>query len=166
MAVDFSKMIGTALTFEEMKKGFHTEWDPACKYAWDCGIGIGRYLEELKNGKLIARKCNKCGRVMIPPRIFCELCFKTTDEWVYVKDTGKVITFSICYITWDMIKLKKPEIPAVIAIDGASEGMGILHLLGNVNHKKVKVGMKVRAVWKPERERTGAITDIKYFKPI
>jgi uncharacterized OB-fold protein len=26
--------------------------------------------------------------------------------------------------------------------------------------------MKVKAVWKPAEEREGAITDIKYFKPI
>jgi len=25
--------------------------------------------------------------------------------------------------------------------------------------------MKVKVVWKPEEERTGSITDIKYFKP-
>jgi uncharacterized OB-fold protein len=31
---------------------------------------------------------------------------------------------------------------------------------------KITRGMKVKAVWKPAEERTGAITDIKYFKPI
>jgi len=30
----------------------------------------------------------------------------------------------------------------------------------------VKFGMKVKAVWKPKEERVGAITDIKYFKPL
>jgi uncharacterized OB-fold protein len=30
----------------------------------------------------------------------------------------------------------------------------------------VKIGMRVQAVWKPENEREGAITDILYFKPI
>jgi hypothetical protein len=29
----------------------------------------------------------------------------------------------------------------------------------------VKIGMKVKAVWKPARERKGDITDIRYFKP-
>jgi uncharacterized OB-fold protein len=45
--------------------------------------------------------------------------------------------------------------------------MGILHLLGEVSDwKKIKFGMQVKAVWKPPEERTGAITDIKYFKPL
>ena len=55
---------------------------------------------------------------------------------------------------------------AVIAIDGASPHMGILHKLGEVDPEKVYIGMRVKAVWKPEEEREGAITDIKYWKPI
>jgi hypothetical protein len=44
--------------------------------------------------------------------------------------------------------------------------MGILHMLGEVGPDDVKIGMKVRAVWKKPEDRTGAITDILYFKPI
>ncbi|MCI0530723.1 MAG: DNA-binding protein, partial [candidate division Zixibacteria bacterium] len=59
-----------------------------------------------------------------------------------------------------------PQMPAVIEIDGTSKTKGILHMLGEVNPKDVKIGMKVKAVWKFPREREGAITDIKYFKPL
>ena len=54
---------------------------------------------------------------------------------------------------------------AVVEIDGASSGMGILHLLGGVRPKDVYIGMKVKALWKPRSERVGAITDIRYFAP-
>ncbi len=77
-------------------------------------------------------------------------------------------TFSICHVNWDASRLPKDaprHLPAVIEIDGASEGMGILHLLGEVDPNEVKIGMKVKAVWKAASERTGAITDIQYFKP-
>jgi hypothetical protein len=30
----------------------------------------------------------------------------------------------------------------------------------------LKIGMRVKAVWKPEQEREGAITDIRHWKPI
>ena len=65
-----------------------------------------------------------------------------------------------------MVRLQEPQIPAVVEIDGASAGMGIMHLLGEVNPDTVKIGMRVQAVWKPPEERTGAITDIAYFKPL
>jgi uncharacterized OB-fold protein len=60
----------------------------------------------------------------------------------------------------------RPFTPAVIEIDGASKGMGILHHLNEVDPWKIHRGMKVKAVWKPAEERTGAITDILYFKPM
>lgn len=151
--------------FEEGRVLFET-WEPNARYAWDAGVAIGRYLQELKAGRLIGRSCPECRRVMIPPRMFCEQCFCATDRWVPLQDTGTVITYSLCYVTWDMIRLEKPQIPAVIAIDGASPGMGIMHLLGEVEPEAVKIGMRVQAVWKPAEERIGAITDIAYFKPL
>jgi uncharacterized OB-fold protein len=148
-----------------------THWKPKLEYAWDNGPAIGRYLAELKNGRLIGRECRKCHRVMLPPRMFCELCWRASDEWVFVKDTGTVNTFAISHVDWaagrlDIAGGQRPYTPAVIEIDGASKGMGILHLLDEVDPEEIKVGMRVQAVWKPAEERTGSITDIRYFKPI
>jgi hypothetical protein len=72
----------------------------------------------------------------------------------------------LCYITWDLKRIKEPEISAVIEIDGASPLHGIMHKLGEVDPEDVHIGMRVQAVWKPADEREGAITDILYFKPI
>ena len=162
---------GTALTEEEFRSGkiFTTEDSLDCAYAWDTGVAINRYLSELKKGRIIAKECRKCSRIMLPPRMFCELCFIPSGDWKYVQDTGTVNTFSICNVHWDASRIKEgeePYLPAVIEIDGASKGMGIMHLLGEVAPSAIRIGMKVKAVWKPEVERTGAITDIKYFKPI
>src|SRR5579875_3386335 len=68
------------------------------KYSWASGVAVSRFLTELKNGRIIARKCNSCKRILVPPRIFCEDCFKTTDGWVFVKDTGSVNTYSISHV--------------------------------------------------------------------
>jgi uncharacterized OB-fold protein len=167
MTVNIKEFPGTPLSeadFEEGKVLF-TRWTPKAEYAWDAGVAIGRYLAELKEGRIIGARCRHCRRTVVPPRTVCEWCFKPMSEWVYLQDTGVVNTFSLCYVTWDMVRVKDPLIPAVIEIDGASPGMGILHLLGEVDPKEVKIGMRVKAVWKPAEEREGAITDIKYFKP-
>ena len=141
-------------------------WEPNARYAWDAGVAIGRYLEELKAGRLIGRRCDLCRRVVVPPRMFCEVCFRPTDDWVALQDSGTVKTFSLCYVTWDMKRLQQPQIPAVIDIDGASKGMGIMHMLGHVEPEAVQIGMRVRAVWKPAADRQGDITDILYFAPM
>lgn len=158
---------GTALSDADLaaKKVLLTEWQPNLKYAWDTGIGYGRYFAELKRGRIIGTKCHKCRRVLLPARVFCEWCFRTVDEWVYLKDTGSINTFSIAYTGSMAERLKEPLIPALVEIDG-SGGVAIMHLIDEVDPWKVKIGMKVKAVWKPEGEREGAITDIKYWKPI
>jgi hypothetical protein len=159
---------GTPLSDADIRsrKVTYVEDHPDIRYSWTAGQAISRFLNELKKGKIIATRCNKCRRIMVPPRVFCELCYKPIDDWVYVKDTGTVQTFSISYIDPDAKPLDEPVIVAVISIDGASKNMGIMHVLGEVNPEDVYIGMKVKAVWKPENEREGSVTDIKYWKPI
>jgi uncharacterized OB-fold protein len=135
------------------------------RYAWDTGVAVGEFLRGLRRGVVLARECRRCRRVLVPPRMFCEQCFRPTDRWVEVEDTGRVNTFSICYIRWDLEPLDEPELPAVIEIDGASPGIGIMHRLGEVDPSDVAVGMEVEAVWLPNEERTGSILDIRYFRP-
>jgi uncharacterized OB-fold protein len=141
-------------------------------FAWDTGIGIGKYLAGLKAGTILGSICATCNKIVVPPRTVCEWCFNPMDEFVPLADTGTVNTFSLCYVTWDVKRIKEPELPAVIQLDGAS-GLetgpimgGIMHLLGEVNPQEIHIGMRVQAVWKKAAERKGAITDILYFKPI
>ena len=140
------------------------EVDPQARYAWDTGVAIGRFLHELENGRLIARRCHRCQRVLLPPRMFCEQCFRPTDEWVYVPDSGTVNTYSVSHIRWDASPLPEPVVIAVVEIDGTSQG-GLLHYLGDVEPDDAKIGMRVKAVWKAPEEREGSILDIRCFRP-
>jgi uncharacterized protein len=134
-------------------------------YDWDTGEAIGTFLEGLREQRILATSCTSCGRTLVPPRKFCERCFRPTDGWTEVPQTGSVETFSICHVTWDMQPLEVPQIPAVIRLDGTSEG-GFLHLLGEVAPDDVRAGMEVEAVWKPASDRAGTILDIIYFRPL
>jgi len=133
-------------------------------YDWDTGEAIGRFLDGLREQRILATTCDNCSRTLVPPRAFCERCFRLTDGWTEVPHTGSVATFSICHVTWDMQPLTEPQLPAVIRLDGTSEG-GFLHLLGEVAPDDVRAGMKVEAVWKPADDRAGSILDIAYFRP-
>jgi uncharacterized OB-fold protein len=134
------------------------------RYAWDPGDAVGAFLDGLRDGRILATTCTSCGRTLVPPRAFCERCFRPTDAWMELAATGTVETFSICHVTWDMRPLDEPELPAVIRIDGSSDG-GFLHKLGEVAPDDVRIGMAVEAVWKPMDDRAGSILDIAYFRP-
>jgi acetyl-CoA C-acetyltransferase len=134
------------------------------EYEWDPGEAMGAFLEGLRDGRILATTCAQCGRTLVPPRKFCERCFRPTDSWAEVPQSGVVETFSICHVTWDMQELEEPELPAVIRLEGTSDG-GFLHKLAEVEPGDVRIGMAVEAVWKPLEQRTGSILDIAYFRP-
>jgi uncharacterized OB-fold protein len=168
MTAHFTSFAGTSLRDDDFASGrvLVEASSAGAAYRWDCGYAVGRYLASLQQGKLVGCHCAGCDRILFPPRAFCEQCFRPTSRWVDLADTGVVQTFAISHIAWDATRVPVPSIPAVIAIDGASPQMGLLHLLGNVEPEKVAVGQRVRARWRPAEERQGAITDIMYFEPV
>ena len=165
---------GISLTDHALTEGevLVSYWNVKSDYNWDAGIAMGKYLDGFREGRIIGIRCPQCRRTLVPPRAFCELCFRPLDDWVELSDTGKINTFSVSYVNWDASRRRTPEIPAVIEIDGASEGIAILHLIGEAGDNleeitaRLKIGTPVQAVWKPEGEREGAITDIRYFRPM
>src|SRR2546428_828260 len=146
---------GHEITPDTLKEGKYLDITQKVepRYSWAAGVAISRFLAELKEARIIARKCNKCERVLVPPRMYCEQCYRPTDSWVYVKDTGIVNTYSISHVGTDARRLKAPLLVAVVDIDGASPGMGILHTLGDEELSHVSIGRRVQAVWKPAEER-------------
>ena len=168
MTAKIKSFPGTPLSEEDFEQGkilFNFDQLNG-QYTWDTGIAIGRYLASLKEGVILGARCSTCRKIVVPPRVVCEWCFRPMQEYIPLQDTGTVNTFSLCYVTWDMKRVTDPEIPAVIEIDGASPLHGIMHLLGEVDPNKVHIGMRVKAVWKAAEDRQGAITDILYFKPL
>jgi uncharacterized OB-fold protein len=147
----------------------HIDYEPDLRYSWDNGVALTTYLDGFKQGKIRGSRCNTCGRVMIPTRAFCETCnLRAVHDHYDLADTGTVETFTLSNINYDssMLPRGKQNIFAVISIDGATREMGLIHLLGEVKAKDVKIGMRVKAVWKPEKDRTGTVLDVKYFRPM
>src|SRR5712691_5599146 len=52
------------------------------EYEWDAGEAMGAFLEGMRDARILATVCTACGRTLVPPRKFCEQCFRPTDSWV------------------------------------------------------------------------------------
>lgn len=132
-------------------------------YLWNAGMTGSRFLTGIRDRKEIwGNQCPGCGRVYVPPVKSCGECFVPTDEWVRVSDTGVLESFTVVHYSHDMQPRKAPLAYGLIRLDGADGAL--LHLIGDTDFKKLKVGMKVRAVF--AKERTGTIADIKHFAPV
>ena len=136
-------------------------------YKFQAGRTGTRFLRELRdNERIMGLKCPACNRVYVPPRSTCKECFAKLDQWVEVSGEGTLLTYTVLR-TPRQAQLKElhRELPVaygIVQLDGADTGF--VHLLGEVDLDKLKVGMRVQAVFKEERE--GNILDIKYFKPL
>ena len=122
-----------------------------------------RFLIELRdNKKFMGLKCPTCNKVYVPPRSTCKECFGQLDQWVEVSDKGTLLTYTVAHQPYSAQPVETPFAYGIVQLDGADTGF--VHLLGEVDFDQLKIGMKVQAVFKEERE--GHILDIKYFKPL
>lgn len=129
------------------------------------GVVGQRFFRELKlNKKLFGIKCPKCGRVFLPPRMYCDDCFEYTKEWMEINPRGYIDYYTVVYYDLDDNLLEEPQIVAFIRFDGV-EG-GLIHFVKGVDvEEEIDLfGLEVEPVFREERK--GSITDIEYFKPV
>ncbi|MEA3221815.1 MAG: Zn-ribbon domain-containing OB-fold protein [Thermodesulfobacteriota bacterium] len=143
--------------------------DLGMPYEWSIGKYGSRFFQEIKGHKrFLGIRCPKCKRVLVPPRRICGRCFQELDELVELSDTGTIMAFSVVnYPFIDPATGTQRPIPytyGYINIDGSDNIFS--HIINETDENKIKVGMKVRAVFKKREEMEGNIRDIKYFEII
>jgi len=132
-------------------------------YKWSLGKAGERFFTELRdNKKIMGTRCRQCGRILVPPRIFCEECFVEDMEWVEVKPQGTLLTFGDSYFSTDGKRLKEPWMLGIVRLEGSNGGL--IHFIGESSPEDLKIGMRMEAVFKKKPE--GNIMDILYFRPL
>lgn len=134
-------------------------------YAHDIGRTASRFFVELRdNSRIMATRCPECGRVLLPPRSFCERCFVSLEEhWVELKPEGTLEAFTVVTDNYSFAGM--PEPPYVVCLVKLGEASTCLPqmLLGvglsdpRKAAQQLKVGMPVKAVF--HEERKGRIDD-------
>lgn len=141
----------------------------ALPYTWTTGPTLARFLEGLKQGKILATRCPQCRRVLVPARLFCPRCFVDTDEWLELPDRGRLRTFTIVNFRYAGQPKEPPYVTGIIDLDGAD--VGLLHFVGGIDlsdieeaARRLRPGLPLKAVWRQERH--GRINDIEHFAPV
>jgi uncharacterized OB-fold protein len=132
-------------------------------FSYDAGTIRSRFLTEVRdNRRIMGIRCPDCNIVYVPPRSICLKCFGNLSEFVEVGQEGVLTTYTVVYRAEPFYPVEPPFIYGIIQLEGADTGL--VHFVGEVDLDKVRVGMRVKAVYK--EERVGSILDIKYFKPV
>lgn len=135
------------------------------EYEYAVGENATRFFQELKDhGRLMGVRCAACNRVYIPPRPVCGICFEPTTEWVPLSDEGVLVGATVVRLPFvDPMTGKQRPVPygmGIIRLDGASTG--IFHFVDETDESKLRVGRRVRANIRTERQ--GNLQDITGFR--
>ncbi len=135
------------------------------KLSYDHTVSPGEstFLRGLEDGRLLAQRCPACGKVYLPPRGACPTCGVPTATEVQLPDTGIVTTFCVVNVPFTGQQVPVPYVAASVLIDGAD--IAVQHLILGCEPDEVRMGMRVRAVWKPREEWTTSMRNIDHFEP-
>jgi len=125
--------------------------------------GEDSYLRALAQGRIIGQHCPACGKVYLPPRGACPVDGVPTRDEVELPDTGIVTTFCVVNVPFAGQRIAVPYVAASVLIDGAD--IAFQHLILGCPPEEVRMGMRVRAAWKPRAEWETGVHTIDHFEP-
>lgn len=130
------------------------------RYVYTPGAAGKAFAEGLLKGVFVTEKCS--GELWFPPRGFCPDLSKPS---VYIEMPGNslwtVFSYTVVRRSPNGDIFKEPVTMVYAVLEGTKGGL-IHRLRPGV---EPKIGMKVRAKFKPKEERKGTIEDILYFEP-
>ncbi len=131
-------------------------------YRLSAGRALTRFLGGIAEGRVLGHRCGVCGKVYVPMKGICPVDGVPTTEEVEVADTGTVTTFAVNNIP-DPRAPDVPFVSAYVLLDGADIAM--LALVAGIPAGQVRMGMRVRAAWRPREEWGQTMANIRWFEP-
>jgi uncharacterized OB-fold protein len=132
-------------------------------YRHTASLEESRYLRGLAEGRLLGQRCPECRKVYIPPRGACPTDGVPTQEEVELPDTGTVTTFCIVNVPFLGQRITPPYVSAYVLLDGAD--IPLMHLVLGCAADEVRMGMRVKAQWRPREEWSSTLGNIDHFRP-
>ena len=125
------------------------------------GPVIGAFLAGLRAGVICGIRRTD-GTVLCPPLEYDPVTAEPLTEMVEVGQSGQVVTWAWNGAPRSQQPFDRPFAWALIRLDGADTPM--LHAVLADRAEDMSTGMRVRAVWRDERQ--GHIADIAGFEPV
>lgn len=143
-----------ATTVEVPKDRLVMEHLVSLTYSEPLTPNLQRFADQLEAGSIVGHR-GTSGLVFVPGRGYDLLTLDPTTEAdeVRVADTGTITGFTIVTpVQYYGQQETKPFVLASVLLDGADTPIGQQAIV-NVPHSELRVGMRVRAIWRPPAER-------------
>ncbi|HLM64412.1 MAG TPA: Zn-ribbon domain-containing OB-fold protein [Acidimicrobiales bacterium] len=132
-------------------------------YTFTAGTATSRFLRGIRNKQILGQRCPVCHKVYVPPRGSCPTDGVPTTEQVELPHTGVVTTFCVVNVQFYGQVMEVPYVCATVLLDGAD--LGLFGLVQEIPFDKVRMGLRVEAVWVDDDELTTDLASIRYWRP-
>lgn len=133
-------------------------------------ISLPSYLNTVdQRYRLVGKKCEKCGTLFFPPRLVCTECGHQKMEKVHLSGKGTILTYTIIARGGsptefdDLQNMTGDYGVALVALD---EGSQVIAQMTYCNPKDLKIGQKVKAVFRILYEQEGVVRYSYKFTPV
>jgi uncharacterized protein len=99
---------------------------------------IEQFYKFMQQGKLMAGKCQKCGKIHLPPRPLCDNCYSQQFEWVEAPKKGKLLTYTIIHNAPPQFQAMAPYAVGIVELEN---GLRIPGMIQGAPQDQLKVGM-------------------------
>ncbi|HSV50039.1 MAG TPA: Zn-ribbon domain-containing OB-fold protein, partial [Candidatus Acidoferrales bacterium] len=101
---------------------------------------IEQFYKFLQDGKLMAGICQKCKKVHLPPRPYCDKCGSQQFSWLNISGKAKLVTYTIINVAPQQFQSMTPYAVGIVQLSG---GMRIPGMIQGVPHDQLKIGMNL-----------------------
>jgi len=101
---------------------------------------IEQFYKFIGERKLMGAKCNKCGKILVPPRPICPECLSDNLSWVQLENRGKLLTYTIIHVAPEKFQSIAPYAFGIIEL---RDGVRLPGIIQGVKHEDIRVGMEL-----------------------
>jgi len=123
---------------------------------------IEQFYRFIAEKKIMAVKCENCGKILIPPRPLCPNCLSTSLKWIQLKGRGKLLTYTVIHVAPEKFQHLVPYIFGIVELD---EGVRLPGIIQGVKPEDLKIGMTLEIDFKVDIPQTWPQWPRYFFKP-
>jgi len=101
---------------------------------------VESFYRFISEGKLMAARCQDCGKLLLPPKPMCTSCLSVNLQWTELERVGKLLSYTVIHIAPEQFQSLAPYSVGIVEL---KSGLRLPGMIKEVEPEKLKVGMKL-----------------------
>jgi len=123
---------------------------------------IESFYKFIRERKIMAARCNKCGTLLLPPKPLCTKCFSTDFKWVELEGKGKLLSYTVIHVSPVQFQSIAPYTVGIVELE---DGPRLPGMIRDVEPEKIRVGMNLEIDFDTSIPTQWPLWPRYFFKP-